>query len=98
MRWTGAGLGRALRLMERFHSTPDDGIALTAIAAQFRGRDQPRWPMHARGPADRELLDAATGLKTIAAGGTLVLEDVSRRRAAALAAHVRNVADAERHE
>jgi hypothetical protein len=47
------------------------------------------------GAADRELLDAAAGLKMIATGGTLALDEAGRRRAAALAAHVRKLADAE---
>jgi hypothetical protein len=47
------------------------------------------------GHADRELLDAAAGLKTIATGGTLALDDTGRKRAAALAAHVRKLAEAE---
>jgi hypothetical protein len=45
------------------------------------------------GAADRELIDAAAGLKTIATGGALELDETGRRRAAALAAHVRNLAD-----
>jgi hypothetical protein len=49
-----------------------------------------------RGVADREQLDAAAGLKTIATGGTLALDEAGRRRAAALAAHVRNLADMEK--
>ena len=49
----------------------------------------------ARGLADRELLDAAAGLKTIATGGTLELDEGGRRRARVLAAHVRELADAQ---
>ena len=47
----------------------------------------------AQGPADRELLDAAAGLKTIATGGTLELDEAGRRRARVLAAHVRKLGD-----
>jgi hypothetical protein len=41
-----------------------------------------------RGLADRELLDAATGLKAIATGGVLNLDDAGRQRARAVAAYV----------
>jgi hypothetical protein len=48
------------------------------------------------GTADRELLDAAAGLKTLAMGGALALDDAGRKRAAALAAHVRKLAGVEK--
>ena len=50
-----------------------------------------------RGIADRDLADAALGLKALATGGRLELDDVGRARAAALAAAVRRLnADNER--
>ena len=41
------------------------------------------------GEADRDILDAAAGLKRLATGGALDLNDAGRARAAALAAAVR---------
>jgi hypothetical protein len=41
------------------------------------------------GQADRDLLDAAAGLETLARGGTLDLDAGGRERAATLAAAVR---------
>jgi hypothetical protein len=41
------------------------------------------------GRADRDLLDAAAGLRVIAAGGSLDLDGIGRRRARALAVAVR---------
>lgn len=41
------------------------------------------------GEADRDILDAAAGLKRLATGGALELDDAGRARAAALAAAVR---------
>ena len=44
------------------------------------------------GEADRDILDAAAGLKRLATGGALDLDQVGRARAAALAAAVREKA------
>lgn len=45
-----------------------------------------------KGLADRDLLDAAAGLETIATGGILDLDAVGRGRAATLAVAVRRAA------
>ena len=42
--------------------------------------------------SDRDLLDAAAGLETLATGGTLDLDEAGRQRAAKLAARVRKLA------
>jgi hypothetical protein len=69
--------------------TPDRTIALLVAAQRLHS-------LCTCGPADRELLDAAAGLRTLATGGALALDDIGRRRAAVLAAHVRNLADVEK--
>ncbi len=45
-----------------------------------------------RGGVDRDILDAAAGLKRVAEGGTLDLDESGRRRAKYLADHVRAIA------
>jgi hypothetical protein len=45
------------------------------------------------GKADRDCLDAATGLEILATGGTLDLDESGRSRAAHLAVVVRRIAD-----
>ena len=47
--------------------------------------------MYARGLADRELLDAAAGLKALATGGVLNLDNAGRQRARTLATYVRSL-------
>jgi hypothetical protein len=64
--------------------TPDRTAALL-VAAQYLDT------LSTRAAPDRELLDAAAGLKTIATGGNLELDDVGRQRARALAAYVRGL-------
>jgi hypothetical protein len=53
--------------------TPDRTTALLVAAQTLDG-------LCTRGPADRELLDAAAGLKTIATGGTASVNIRSKRR------------------
>jgi hypothetical protein len=45
-----------------------------------------------KGQADRDLLDAGTGLEILATGGTLDLDESGRKRAGLLAAAVRQAA------
>jgi len=61
--------------------TPDRTAALL-VAAQHLDT------LCTRGLADRELLDAAAGLKAIATGGVLNLDNAGRQRARAVAAYV----------
>jgi len=46
------------------------------------------------GQADRNVMDAATGLEAVACGRSLNLDEIGRSRAAMLASHVRDVAAA----
>ncbi|TAM36948.1 MAG: hypothetical protein EPN61_15270 [Burkholderiaceae bacterium] len=46
-----------------------------------------------RGAGDRDIRDAAAGLRIVAEGGTLALDHVGRARAAALAKTVRRFVD-----
>jgi hypothetical protein len=49
--------------------------------------------LSASAPADRDLLDAAHGLKMLATGGTLELDEAGRVRAKTLAARLRKLSD-----
>ena len=64
--------------------TPDRTAALL-VAAQHLDT------LCTRGLADRELLDAAAGLKAIATGGVLNLDNAGRQRARPLATYVRSL-------
>jgi hypothetical protein len=84
---SGRGLKAAVAALEALAEgqVPDQAAVLAGALALES--------LCAAGGATRETLDAAAGLKVLASGGTLELDDAGQARAGSLAAHLRALAE-----